>query len=60
VAGSIVSAARAAADSSHEAAGVSAQQVTLTDGLTETASALEETAASLAQVVRRFGAGRSV
>jgi methyl-accepting chemotaxis protein len=60
VAGLIVNAARAAADSSHDAAGVSAQQVTLTDGLTETASALEETAESLAQVVRRFGAGRSV
>ncbi len=58
VAGSIVDAARAAADSSHDAAGVSAQQVTLTDGLTETAAALQETAASLAQVVGRFGAGR--
>ena len=59
VGGSIVDAARAAAASSHDAAGVSTQQVTLTDGLTETAAALEETAASLAQVVARFGAGRS-
>jgi len=60
VAGSIVNAAQAAADSSHEAAGVSAEQVTLTNGLSDTAAALEETAASLAQVVGRFGVGRRV
>jgi len=59
VAGSIVDAARAADNSSQDAAGVSAQQVTLTNGLSDTAAALEETAASLAQVVRRFGTGRS-
>ncbi|MGQ0639895.1 MAG: methyl-accepting chemotaxis protein [Gemmatimonadaceae bacterium] len=54
-AGAIVQAARAAADSSQDAAGVSAQQLTLTDDLTSTASTLEETAGSLAQVVARFG-----
>ena len=52
---SIVQAARAAADSSQDAAGVSAQQLTLTDDLTSTASTLEQTAGSLAQVVARFG-----
>ncbi|MGH7710630.1 MAG: hypothetical protein ACREOG_05070, partial [Gemmatimonadaceae bacterium] len=54
-ASSIVQSARAAADSSHEAAGVSAEQLTLTDDLTSTATTLEETAGSLAQVVARFG-----
>jgi methyl-accepting chemotaxis protein len=56
-AGSIVQASRAAADSSREAATVSAQQLTLTDDLAGTAATLEETAGSLAQVVGRFGAG---
>jgi methyl-accepting chemotaxis protein len=51
----IVRAARAAADSSREAAGVSDAQLALTDDLTSTAATLEETAASLAQVVARFG-----
>lgn len=57
VAGSIVESARAAADSSQDAAAVSAQQLSLTDGLAETAEELEGTAASLAQVVGRFSAG---
>jgi methyl-accepting chemotaxis protein len=54
-ASAIVQAARAAADSSHDAASVSAAQLTLTDDLTSTAATLEATAGSLAQVVARFG-----
>ena len=55
VAERIVVAVRTAAESSGAAANVSAQQLSLTDDLTSTATTLEETAGSLAQVVARFG-----